>query len=88
MIKLIRLRIEDIASDLQIGVTATQSGMTPLGKNLKVVVLFRDPRAILNSMMMSPDSWGEKQNIDNICGNIVSNFEAIHELDSMDKIRV
>ena len=56
---------------------------------LKIIVLIRDPRAVINSLRLSPDSWGEDVlNVDRICHNILSNIDTFRNASETASKRV
>ena len=59
--------------------------------NFKIIVLFRDPRAIMNSIELSPDFWTyENHNYNFICQRLSRNFQEAKnlQLNYPDRIRI
>ena len=66
--KTIRLEVDDL---------------TEIDPDLKVIVLFRDPRAIMTSIKLTPDFWtDENQNENYICSKINQNMAELKKLKS------
>ena len=73
--KTIRLEVNDLVDDIAKG------PFSIIGPDYKVIVLFRDPRAIMTSIKLTPDFWThEIQNEHYICSQINQNINALNKL--------
>ena len=75
IMKTIRLEVNDLVDDIAKG------PFSMIGPDYKVIVLFRDPRAIMTSIKLTPDFWThEIQNEHYICSQINQNINALKKL--------
>lgn len=51
-----------------------------LPSDAKLVVLFRDPRAVINSVLQAPDEWQDNTmgKPDVVCGNMLKDWVALN----------
>ncbi len=70
LLKTIRLRLSDLLS-------------SPDLSDVFVIVLVRDPRGVINSMLNMPDGgFGRHAQADVVCGNILRDVRAAEEADA------
>ena len=75
--KTIRLNLSDLEEDMSRGSNSV------IGADYKVLVLFRDPRAILNSLKLTPDFWSsEVQSEHHVCLKINRILDTISQMNS------
>ena len=75
IVKTIRLELQELIEDITIG------NASIIDPDYKIIVLFRDPRAIENSFTVSPDPWVEDlSNQVYVCSKIVKNLKTLKQI--------
>ena len=78
--KTIRLEVDDLFEDI------SKPSLSIIGPDYKVIVLYRDPRAIMTSITLSPDYWTiENQDENFVCAKINQNMVALNKLRHVSK---
>ncbi len=83
IIKTIRLTLKELLEDLKKGKNSV------IGPDYKVLVLYRDPRAIMTSLQLSPDHWIEEfLEPEYVCKRMITNYNAFQDLADSDRIKM
>ena len=83
IMKTIRLDVDELIEDFN------KEENSLIDPDCKVIMLFRDPRAILTSIMLSPDYWpSDAAEEEFICKRMVKNLDAIENAPQLLKSRV